>query len=95
LEILAIDEGATIFGRLGKIAVSLNNLKALSNWGDTYEGCCLKADLAAARGSDKLRSMIEDGVVFEQSLTRNALRILMSSFGIIRSPLETPALAST
>jgi hypothetical protein len=79
LESLAIDEGATIFGRLGKIVVSLNNLETLSNWDDTYEECCLKADLAAARGSDKLRSMIEDGVVlFEQSLTRNGLRISMS-----------------
>jgi hypothetical protein len=79
LESLAIDEGATIFGRLGKISVSLYILKALSNWDKTYVECSLKADLAAARGSDKLRSMIEDGVVlFEQSLTRNRLRILMS-----------------
>jgi hypothetical protein len=79
LENLAIDEGATIFGRLGKIAVSLYILKALSNWDETYDECCLKADLAAARGRDKLRSMIEDGVVlFEQSLTRKRLRILMS-----------------
>jgi hypothetical protein len=35
---------------------------AQSNWGKTYDEGCLKADLTAARGTNKLRSIVEEEV---------------------------------
>ena len=38
----------------------------MSNWKKAYEDCCLKADLAAVRGPDKLRSIVIGDVVLLQ-----------------------------
>lgn len=53
-----MDVGATITGRLQEKSISLRIKEAASDWDDTYDEFCLNADLAAALGNDKLRSMI-------------------------------------
>ena len=58
---LAIPEGATIEGRLEKLW-SVAELLEQGNWRVTYADCCLKADLTAARGTMRLRSIVYVGV---------------------------------
>lgn len=58
---LAIPEGATIEGRLGNYGQFVE-LQDKDNWVGTYADCCLKADLVAARGTIRLRSIVYVGV---------------------------------
>jgi hypothetical protein len=41
---------------------------AQSNWNITHDDCCLKADLTAALGTNKLRSIFREDVVFESRI---------------------------